>query len=94
MKKYSYLFLFFLLALAIPVNGQKKEKDRKAEAAYNAGEYFKAIDLYKDAYNKVNDKDKKTEIIFMIGECYRITGDSHQAEMWYKKAVQKDVNPR
>jgi len=90
MKKISYLFLLSLLVLAVPATAQKKEKDRKAEAAYEAGEYFKAIDLYKDAYNKVSDKDKKTEIIFMIGECYRITGDPKQAEMWYKKAVQKE----
>jgi len=90
MKKYTYLLLFSLLLFNLPASAQKKEKDRKAEAAYDAGEYFKAIDLYKDAFNKVNDKDKKTEIMFMIGECYRITGDPRQAEMWYKKAVQKD----
>lgn len=90
MKKFSYLFLLFIIVLALPAEGQKKQKDHRAEAAYEAGEYYKAIDLYKDAYNKISDKDKKTEIIFMIGECYRITGDPKQAEMWYRKAVQKD----
>lgn len=73
-----------------PVEGQKKQKDSRAQAAFEAGEYFEAIDLYKNAVNKVSDKTQKTAILFKIGECYRILGDARSAELWFKKAVRED----
>jgi len=79
-----------ILLFSLPLDAQKKQKDSRAQAAYDAGEYFEAIDLYKNAYNKVNDKEKKTAILFKIGECYRILGDARSAELWYKKAVRED----
>jgi peptidoglycan-associated lipoprotein len=91
----QYVRIFFLimvttLVTASLVEGQKKQKDSKAQAAYDAGEYFKAIDLYKNVVNKVNDKTQKTAILFNIGECYRILGDARSAELWYRKAVRED----
>jgi len=79
-----------ILLFSLPLDAQKKQKDSRAHAAYDAGEYFEAIDLYKNAYNKVNDKEQKTAILFKIGECYRILGDARSAELWYKKAVRED----
>jgi len=73
-----------------PAEGQKKQKDSRAQASFDAGEYFEAIDLYKNAVNKVSDKTQKTAILFKIGECYRILGDARSAELWYKKAVRED----
>ncbi|MGW8317008.1 MAG: PorE family type IX secretion system protein, partial [Bacteroidales bacterium] len=64
--------------------------DARAQAAFEAGEYFEAIDLYKNAYNKVNDNDRKTAILFRVGECYRILGDARSAELWYRKAIRED----
>ncbi len=81
--------LLAILILAVPVSGQKKQKDSRAQAAFDAGEYFGAIDLYKDAYAKV-DKEQKTAIFFKIGECYRIIGDARSSALWYKKAVREE----
>ncbi|RLD96120.1 MAG: hypothetical protein DRJ13_13815, partial [Bacteroidetes bacterium] len=78
------------LLVSNPVEGQKKQKDSRAQAAFEAGEYFEAIDLYKNAVNKVSDNDQKTAILFKIGECYRILGDARSAGLWYKKAVRED----
>ena len=78
------------LLFSLPVDAQKKQKDARAEAVFEAGEYFEAIDLYKNAYNKVNDKEQKTAILFKIGDCYRILGEARSAELWYKKAVRED----
>ncbi|MCP4313680.1 MAG: OmpA family protein [Bacteroidetes bacterium] len=78
-----------ILILSVPAEAQKKQKDSRAQAAFDAGEYYTAIDLYKDAYSKV-DKDQKTAIFFKIGDCYRIIGDSRSAVLWYKKAVRED----
>jgi len=93
MKQYARIFILVMVSTLVTaslVEGQKKQKDSKAQAAYDAGEYFKAIDLYKNAVNKVNDKTQKTDILFNIGECYRILGDSRSAELWYRKAVRED----
>ncbi|MFH0759037.1 MAG: OmpA family protein [Bacteroidota bacterium] len=86
-----FIFLALLAATIfnLPADAQKKQKDSRAQAAFEAGEYFSAIDLYKDAYNKVN-KDQKTAIFFKIGECYRILGDARSAVLWYKKAVREE----
>jgi peptidoglycan-associated lipoprotein len=83
------LALMATVIVSIPAHAQKKPKDSKAQAAFEAGEYFEAIDLYKDAYNRV-DKDEKTTIFFKIGECYRILGDARSAVLWYKKAVREE----
>ncbi|PID93097.1 MAG: hypothetical protein CSA96_00595 [Bacteroidetes bacterium] len=88
------LALLALMLFSVPALSQKKQKDSRAQAAFEAGEYFEAIDLYKTAYNKISDKALKTTILFRIGECYRILGDARSAELWYKKAIRDDFqNP-
>lgn len=94
--KYSLyiLIIFFLLSLPAGLMGQKRDRTDKARAAYEAGEYAIAADLFKDAYNKISDKEVKTEIIFLIAECYRITDAPDKAEIRYKQAIQKEYpNP-
>lgn len=88
--RYISLAMMATVLIATPAEGQKKQKDSRAQAAFEAGEYFEAIDLYKNAYNKVSDKTQKTAVLFRIGECYRILGDARSAELWYKKAVRED----
>ena len=51
-----------------------------------------AIDLFKDAYNKVSDKEIKNELVFLIAECYRVTNQPDKAELRYKQAIQKEYN--
>ncbi len=90
-KSMRYIILVFLAAMifSVPADAQKKKKDSRAQAAFDAGEFYNAIDLYKDAYNKV-DKEQKPAIFFKIGECYRIIGDPRSAVLWYKKAVREE----
>jgi len=90
-KTIRFISLTILAAIVFSVSAdaQKKQKDSRAQAAFAAGEYYEAIDLYKDAYNKV-DKEQKTAIFFKIGECYRILGDARSAVLWYKKAVREE----
>lgn len=89
-RRIAFFIISGLLISVQPLEAQKKEKDSRATMAYEAGEYFAAIDLYKKAYSKVSEKEKKAEIIYKIAECYRITGDPRQAALWYKKALQQD----
>jgi len=95
--KYLVYLLIMGGILLLPLEGQaqrKRDQTAKAREAYAAGEYVVAIDLFKDAYNKVSDKEVKNELIFLIAECYRITNQPDKAELRYKQAIQKEYpNP-
>lgn len=58
-----------------------------ANLAYEAKEYYSAINLFKKAYAKEKEKANKAEIIYRLAECYRFVNDSKQAETWYRKAA-------
>ncbi|MFW5820113.1 MAG: OmpA family protein [Bacteroidota bacterium] len=91
MKNISgFLLIVIMLFVAGEAYSQKKTKDSKANAAFEAGEYYEAIDLYKTAYNKIKDRTKRSEIVFRIAECYRIMREARKAEIWYRKAINQD----
>ncbi len=92
MNRFRFIFTMLLAVAMMPaaMSQSKRDKDYKANVTFAAGEYADAIDLYKTAYNKIKDKNKKNEIVFKIAECYRLTRDSRKAEMWYKKAIGLD----
>ncbi len=85
------LFLFFLLLIFLtsPEVYAQKRKTERAYASFTAGEYYDAIDLFKDAYSKTKkaNKNTRTDLVYMIAECYRLTNDPKNAEIWYKLAV-------
>jgi peptidoglycan-associated lipoprotein len=86
------LFGLFILLLLIPGNlySQKHKADR-AYSAYKAGSYFEAIDLFKNVYSRTRDKQVKSDMVYMVSECYRLINDPKDAESWYKKAVKASV---
>ncbi len=88
-KRHFFIFLLFICAT---LSAQNK-KVVKAYAIYNAGEYYNAIELLKDAYDypSTTDPDKK-KIIFYIGECYRKSNQPVKAELWYSKALKKGAD--
>jgi peptidoglycan-associated lipoprotein len=95
MKRLPILvFTIILLLISSGESAAQKRKSGRAYDAFRAGEYFEAIDLFKDAYSKTRKKDKeaRAEIVNMIAECYRLTNDPKNAETWYKMAL-KSPNP-
>ncbi len=50
--------------------------------------------MFKDAYSKTKkaNKNYRTELIFMIGECYRLVNDPKNSETWYKLAVKSSYS--
>jgi peptidoglycan-associated lipoprotein len=94
MRRLSFLIIVLIIITLQSVQAQKRRTE-KAFAAFTAGEYYDAIDAFKDAYSKTKKADKvtRTEIIYMIGECYRLTNDPKNAETWYKLAV-KSAYPK
>lgn len=80
-----------MLIILIPFTAYpQKRKAQKAYDAWEAGEYFEAIDLFKDAYSKTRDRDEKSEYVFMVAECYRLTNNPRNAEPWYKRISGRD----
>lgn len=77
----------------IDVQAQKR-KAARAYDAYNAGEYYEAVDLFKDAYSKTRkgNKELRADFVFMIAQCYRHIDDPRNAETWYKQAVRSSYS--
>ena len=88
------LFIIMLLVVVSFDTAAQKRKAEKAYSAFKAGEYFDAIDLFKDTYSKTkkSDKNERNELVFMISECYRLTNDPKNAETWYKLAVKSSYS--
>ena len=92
--KRLFLLIILISIIALPETAAQKRKSERAYAAFSAGEYFDAIDQFKDAYSKTSkaDKNTRTELVFMIAECYRLTNNPKDAETWYKQAVKSSVS--
>lgn len=88
MKRLILAILLFSVFIFQDSQAQKKKAER-AYAAFNAGEYYEAIDQFKDAYSKSKKADKsfRTELGYMVAESYRLTNDPRNAETWYRLAV-------
>lgn len=87
MKRFISLLVFLLLVTGAYA---QKRKAQKAYDAFSAGEYFDAIDFFKDAFSKTRDRAEKAELTFMVAECYRLTNNPRNAVSWYKKISGKD----
>jgi peptidoglycan-associated lipoprotein len=83
-------FLLLSIALIILFSADMAAQKRRVERAYeffNAGEYYLAMDHFKNAYSKLKDKAVKADMVYMVAECYRMINDPKNSEIWYKKAV-------
>ncbi len=84
----SKVTIAFAVTLLFSTNvSAQKNFSTDADFAFANKQYFNAIELYKKAYTKAKKREDKATIIFTIAECYRLTGDSKQAEAWYLKAI-------
>ena len=86
MNKVLIIIILSVFILPSSLLAQKRKVDRAYEF-FQAGEYYEAIDYFKDAYSRTKDKDIKADMVFMVSECYRLINDPKNAEIWYKKAV-------
>ena len=81
----------FTMLIATSAMAQK-DYIGEANAAYAHERYYEAIELYKKAYTRQNDKNEKAFVIFRIAECYRFSDNPKQAEVWYSKAIKASYN--
>jgi peptidoglycan-associated lipoprotein len=85
------LILVFSLLIQSFLPAQSKRLER-ADAAFATGEFYLAIDFYKDAYNAVTDRELRSDILFQIAKSYRLINDSRQAEVWFRKTINRDYS--
>jgi len=60
---------------------------KKADALYEAGEYFAAIEKYEKAVNKLSNKSEKAVVSYRIAECYMLIKNPKGASKWYDRAI-------
>jgi peptidoglycan-associated lipoprotein len=70
----------------------QKRTIKKADEAFNTGEYHIAFELYEQSYEKLTDKLEKADIAFKMGECSRIMMNEKDAKKWYARAVKYNIN--
>ena len=93
MKRLILLIIILSAVSLIDLPAQRRKAER-AYASFKAGEYYEAIDLFKDAYSKAKRSDRETraELGYMIAEAYRLTNDPRNAETWYRLAVRSSAS--
>ena len=101
--KRSYIGIVFLWTLlsTLPIYAQEDEKkdgekekeeklDKDVEEAYEAFEarqYYFAIELLKEAFTEVRGRDDKTDVTYKIAESYRFTNQYEMAQRYYERAI-------
>ena len=90
------LFIIVIFSVLISLNSfSQKRSIKKANQAFNIGEYSVAYDIYEKAFEKLSSKPEKAEIAFKLGECSRIMMKERKSAKWYKKATKYEVqNPK
>lgn len=83
--------IFALIFVSICIDGvSQTARLKRANAFYEAGGYFEAVELYRRDLDKV-PKEEMGVYLQRIAECYRLMGDARQAEIWYSKAIMRDA---
>lgn len=94
MKQLINACLIIILAFQITDLSAQSKKTGKAFETYEAGEYYLAIDQFKEAYERTMSKTDKLDITFYIAECFRRTNNPAQSELWYSKVLSRNYpNP-
>lgn len=88
MKQVKQFALASAIAMTFSAGLFAQKNFRKdADNAFEAHQYYNAIEFYKKAMAKSDHKNEKPRMLFQVAECYRANNDWKQAETWYAKAV-------
>jgi outer membrane protein OmpA-like peptidoglycan-associated protein len=94
-KKLNYIgmLLVLLLLAAVPVTSQTL---KTADLYFSGGAYYSASKMYRDLLNtnvkNSEVKQRRGEILFRIGECYRKMNKTDEAKSWYTQAQGADYD--
>lgn len=82
--KIACITIFSLLSFSVLAQSRKQ---KKADEAFAAGEYLKAIELYEKSYAKEKTRQTKGHIAFYLAESYANINQARDAAKWYKRAI-------
>jgi peptidoglycan-associated lipoprotein len=86
MKNITKLTLTAIAVLTFCISGFSQKGLKKADEAFEARQYYNAVNLYKQAYGSA-DKSKKGIILYRSGISSQRINDYKGAEAYYNKAV-------
>jgi peptidoglycan-associated lipoprotein len=97
-KKILYILMLFVFSQSF---AQEPKEIKKANKYYNNENYCEAVKYTIEAFEKVNPKgrkavERKGDMAFKTGECYRHVEDYKNALDWYQKALilnYQKINP-
>ncbi len=86
----TIVFVLSAVCLLAPVRSYgQNAKIKKANEEFAAGHYSSAADMLRNAYKSAKGKEEQADVLFKIGECYRLINEPNRSESWYVKAVNK-----
>ena len=86
----NIVLLAVIASMAVGVTSCKTAKMRDADEAYDRGEYDAAANIYRKLYNKYKNKEdrwRRGEIAFMMGQCYRHLSQAQRASAAFQNAI-------
>lgn len=86
----SHIRYAIILLIIIFGSCTAKMKLKKADKAFNIGEYTKAIDRYKAINKDIKEKQLKRDIAFNLAESYRRLGEYQRSQIWYRNALRRN----
>jgi len=86
-KRTLIILVFLLLPFAFFAQSKPNKKMIKANEFYEAGEYFKAKEMYIKLYSKAKQKEEKAEISFKVGLCSRNLFETQNSITWFRRAI-------
>ncbi len=89
----QFLLLLLTLGLFSVTSCKLFEAPIDAATAYENKQYAVASKLLIEEYNKESDLIKKSNIAYKIGESFRMTNNTKNAETWYAKALDYSTEP-
>jgi peptidoglycan-associated lipoprotein len=91
MKNITRLTLAAFAVLTLCTTGYSQKILKKADAAFEARQYFDAVNLYKEAYPTAS-KDKKGIILYRAGVSSQKINDYKGAEAYFQKSIAADFD--
>lgn len=87
MKRFVIIIICYQILFVSTLFGQSIQQ-KKADKYYNNFLYVKALKFYKSATEKDPENPYLTK---HLADCYRFVGDVEQAEFWYKKTYDLEL---
>ncbi len=93
LKKLLFILTVLLIGISQPLEAQRRQPAKSADLAFERGQYTLAIERYKKAVKKTKKKKfeaERTRITYQLGECYRLTENTKQAAVAYKRVAKTE----